>query len=58
MAQQELDPLQLHPRFEEMGRKRMAEHMRVDRLGELRGLPGLPADQIHGLVVIGCMRGW
>ena len=27
MAQQELDPPQIHPRFEEMRRKRMAERI-------------------------------
>jgi hypothetical protein len=32
MAQQELDPPEIHPRFEEMGRKGMPQQMWVDRL--------------------------
>ena len=27
----------------------VTKHMRMDHLRELRGLPGMPADQIHGL---------
>ena len=49
MAQQELDPPQIDPRFEEMGRKRVTEHMRVDHLRESRSLPGMPANKLHGL---------
>src|SRR5215510_1154830 len=49
MAEQELDPAEIHPRFEEMCRKGVTKHMRMDHLREVRRPPGLPADQIHGL---------
>ena len=49
VAQQELDPPQIHPRFEKMRRKGVTKHMRMEPLREVRRLPGLPADQIHRL---------
>ena len=49
MAQQEVDPPQIHPRFEEMRRKRVAKYMGVDGLRQVRGLPRVSADGIHGV---------
>ena len=49
MAEQELEPPELHPRFEEMGCKGVTQPMRRAHLREVRRLPGMPADQIHGL---------
>src|SRR5262249_58008890 len=49
MAQQELDPPEIHPRFKEMRRKGVTKHMRMDHLREVRRLPGMPADQVHSL---------
>ena len=49
MAEQELDPPELHPRFKEMCRTGVTKHLRMDHLREVRRLPGMPADQIHGL---------
>jgi hypothetical protein len=49
MAQQELDPPEIDAGFEEMRRKGVTKHMRMDPLREVRRLPGLPADQIHSL---------
>jgi len=47
MPEQELDAPQIHAGFEEMGRKRVAKHVRVDGLREVRGLPSVPADAMH-----------
>ena len=47
MPEQELDAPQIHAGFEEMGRKHVAQHMRVDPLREVRGLPRVPADAMH-----------
>ena len=49
MAEQELDPPQIDAGFEEMRRKGMTQHMRMDRLREAAACPGVPADQIHRL---------
>ena len=49
MAQQELDPPEIHPRFQYVCGEGMAQHMWVNELREVRGLPGASADQIHGL---------
>ena len=48
MPQQELDASQIDPRFQSVRGERVPEHVRVDDLGELRGLPGVAADKIHG----------
>jgi hypothetical protein len=47
MPEQELDAPQIHAGFEEMGRKRVAKHVRVDHLREVRGPPSVPADAMH-----------
>jgi hypothetical protein len=47
MPEQELDAPQIYAGFEEMGRKRVAQHMRVDPLREVRGLPSVSADAMH-----------
>ena len=49
MAQQELAPPEIDAGFEEMRRKGVTQHMRMEPLREVRRLPGLPADQIHSL---------
>ena len=48
MAQQELEPPQIHPRFEEMRRKGVAQSMGVAGRWQVRGLPRVAADAIHG----------
>src|SRR5215471_14890416 len=58
MAEQELDPPEIHPRFEEMCRKGVTKHMWMDHLREVRRLPGMPADQIHGLGGHRARAGW
>jgi hypothetical protein len=47
MAQQELDPSEIHPRFEEMRRKGVTKYMGVDGLRQVRGLPSVSADALH-----------
>ena len=47
MPEQELDASQIHAGFEEMGRTRVAKHMRVDPLREMRCLPSVSADAMH-----------
>ena len=47
MAQQELDASQIDPRFEHMRREAVSQHMRVNRLGQVCGLPGVAADGLH-----------
>ena len=47
MPEQKLDAPQIYAGFEEMGRKRVAQHMRVDPLREVCGLPSVPADAMH-----------
>ena len=47
MPEQELAAPQIHAGFEEMGRKRVAQHGRVDPLREGCGLPSVPADAMH-----------
>jgi hypothetical protein len=47
MAQQELEPPQIHPGFEEMRRETVPKSVRVDDLREVRGLPSVPADAMH-----------
>ena len=49
MAEQELEPPQVNARFPSGRGERMTTHGWVDGLRQVRGLPGLPADQIHGL---------
>ena len=45
MPQQALDPPQIDPRFQSVRGERVPEQVRVDDLGELRGLPGVAADK-------------
>jgi hypothetical protein len=47
MPEQELDAPQRQAGFEEMGRTHVAQHVRVDHLREVRGLPSIPADAMH-----------
>ena len=47
MPEQELDAPQIHAGFEEMGCKRVAKHVRVDHLRQVRGLPSVPADAMY-----------
>jgi len=47
MAQQELDPPEIHPRFQSVCGAGMAQHMGVHELPEVRDLPSVPADAMH-----------
>jgi len=49
MAQQAWDAPEIHPRFQSVCGEGMAQHMGVNELREVRGLPGASADQRHGL---------
>ena len=46
VPQEEWDPAEIHPGFEEMRGKRMAQEMRVETDGHVGGLPRLTADFI------------
>ena len=49
MAQQELEPPEIHRRFESVCGEGMAQQMWGHELREVRGLPGASAHQRHGL---------
>ena len=57
MAQQELDAPQIHPGFEEMRRETVPKYVRVDGLRQVRGLPRVSADVIHGACRYGACPG-
>jgi hypothetical protein len=48
MPEQALDAPQIDPRFESVGGERMPQQVRVDYLREVRRLPGVSADALHG----------
>jgi hypothetical protein len=48
MAQQEVDPPQIHPCFEEMRRETVPKYVRVDGLRSGRGLPRVSAEALDG----------
>ena len=58
MAQQELDPPEIDAGFEEMRRKGVTKHMRMDPFERSAASPACRQTRYTAFVVIGRVRGW